>query len=46
MSYDEVVKSYELKSSSNDYPETLRKYMYDEFFSALLKFHSLQAPRF
>lgn len=31
--YDEVVKYiHELKSSSNDYPETLRKYMHNEFF--------------
>ena len=31
--HDEVVKySYELKSSSNAYPETLRKYRHNEFF--------------
>lgn len=32
--YDDAVKYiYELKSRSNEYPETLRKYMHDEFFS-------------
>lgn len=31
--YDDAVKYiYELKSRSNEYPETLRKYMHDEFF--------------